>query len=698
MIEEEILEIKRLLKKNSGHKIPYVLLILLIIFVWWQFKGVVVLEYLLGENQAEKYFNDTVAKLKNNDPEAARILGEIKRQQDVKEWAVAFKAKEKTDGLSGVRSLAGRIKEGQPVYEKVLVEYALKPGSFNSSEERDHFLFAYDEFFEQQSQINPANANRYSTYLENISSNSGYWEVVKNDPAGMVMLENGVFDDDKSLSYFYMEQRDWLLPVLGGAIANISDSEDLPDVEKVIYIKNVLRRSMQFYPASKYYSEIEDDSGLFWGLFLEYAHVLSPAVTEYVVSPEEAASVIFANQDQFYSVNVGEDFTHGDIEYGKQQAQELAFIKNNKPGIWKKSQEYPLVLRFEKDALDAGDKLLEKYEYLPEFIYSLYPDEAVQAIKAVDLYGDAALYILQKYSHSNRMHDLLKDKNINTRIIPMILKRGDAAFDLIDDDIRWVNRYTNQDGSMRDDSQWLMAIPLIGAPAAVINNWRNGIPNTWGELGWAAFDVVSCVAIIYSLPANAVKTAGKEAFRTTARATGKSAVTNTAQSIMRASFRTISRGGISSSLRSGVIVATRQTFLRSYIAAFVEKVVVIARASGKVVRYTWNQTKIILKNPVARKWIVRASLATYFAVVLSERTIPNLPAVGTKIGEITGKAIHNTAEAFQNAYTSAIAEALNTPPGHSSLIQKFHKGVNVFLIISMVISMGRWVVLKKYYI
>lgn len=613
-----------------------------VVGIFWFFYGNSILENAFGEAPDAEYFKKVAQELKTTDPQAAQVLDTIAKQRDMQEWAVAFKARQEVDGLSGVRTLAKSIEQGRLAYEKVLVDIASRHNAFSNKQERDHFFQAYDIYFEPIKSLGGQTIDEYGRSLERFVDNAVYWHAMKDDPGALVMLQNGVFEGEDRLLSFYVEQKDWLQTALSSTMAYLADNADTRSLADVKFIKNTMLRSMQFYPASKAFAEIEGDNGfIFSAVFLEYANILSPAVSKYRLPPEEAANIIFANADQYTAVPVGATVSPEELQRGEEQARELAYLREKKTSIWNKAQEYPLVLRFEKDALDASERLLARYEQLPEFIYSLYPNEAVQAIRAVDFYGDLALYVLQKYSHSERMHEMLKDKNVNTRIVPLIIRRGDEAFSLIEDDMRWLGRYVERDGTPRDDSQgWLSFFPLLGAPAVVINNWRNGYPNTWGELGWAAFDVAGAYSFVNSFAKSTVKVTGRAAVGQVddiAKGVGRTAL-GTADDLARA-------GG--------------QNFLKRYATLLTNQTARIGTGTSKALRYTWNATMNAMKNPTIRKWTARAYFAVYLLVVIDERTIPNLPDVGRAIGEKTGEVLHNTGKAVGNVFSEALTKTFD---------------------------------------
>lgn len=624
---------RKLVSKNV-----VVSIFLLLLITAWFFKGEAWLKDLLGESSGAEYLQKTVKELKATDPEAAKAISEIARKADVEEWALAFKAREKDEGLSGVRTLAREVAQGRPSYEKIMVGIASRANAFAGQEDRDVFLETYAAYFAPIGAIDASTLDEYSLSLERFAAEPAFWHAVKDDPTALLLLRNNVFDNDMELLDFYAQNKDWIQPALFASLAYISQSDNAKD--NLALLKNIIKRAQQFYPASKAFAEIkDDDASSFAVVFLEYAHVLAPAVAQYRIPAEEAADVVFANMDQYRAVSIGENFTAEVLREGENQAKYLAQLRDQKKATWNKAREYPLVLRFEKDALEASERLLDRHPEIPEFIYSLYPDEPVQAIRAADIFGDPGIYILSKYSHSERLHTMLKDPKIGVRIVPLLLKSGDEGFSLLNDDIRWLDRYVNPDGTLRDDSQgWLSSIPFVGAPLVVIKNWKNGYPNTWGELGWATFDVAGSVMLLSSLKTGAVVAKGAASYGDdAARIAGRTAATYGDDAIR--------------------VAGTTKSLLGRFSAIRFAQVSHIASGAGSIIKKGFAATIQTMKNPLVKRWGPRVLLGVYLTVTVTERTVPNLPALGAKIGEVLGKTVNSVVRGTINAGTAFLIES-----------------------------------------
>ena len=652
--------------KNKG---AFILLIVLAIGgFFWFFKGEAFLNSLFAEPMG-KYLENTAQTLRQTDPEAARVLEEFARQRDVNEWAArAFQAREQAGGLSGVRDLAIRIEQDRVAYEMVIAEIASRPGAFRNDQERDSFILAYATYFEPLEVLDGRMVDEEARFLRENVGNAAHWNVAKDDPMALTMLRAGVFDGNDSLLSFYSEHRDWLHTALEKALfqfyVNVSDEPS----ENLEFLRNAATRTMQFYPASKAFAEVGEDEGfLFAAVFLEYAHILAPTVTEWRIPPDEAAAVVFANQDQYRAVPVDESVSAGDIRQGMEQARELAYLRDNRTFLWNKAQEEALVLRFYRDSAGAGERLLQRYEGLPSFVYSQYPDESVQVIRAIDIYGDLALYYLQRYAESERMKEFLRKDGVGVRILPLIFREGDRAFDMVEENMRWLDRYVNLDGTPREGQDWLMTLPFVGAPLQVINNWRNGYPSTWGEIGWAGLDVALIVLLVAPLPTPPPG----------ARTATRAVVAGTKSSVRVGSQGAVllGRGAAIQTARTGGSLLTRYAAYASALAART------AQGAGGVVKATWTQARkaaYVLRNPYVRKGV----FAVYVTVVLNERTIPGLPALGTAAGETVGRALNSVGQAAGNAFSAALTNAFgaNSALGRSAIAATLNKGVWVVML------------------
>lgn len=115
--------------------------------------------------------------------------------------------------------------------------------------------------------------------------------------------------------------------------------------------------------------------------------------------------------------------------------------------------------------------------------------------------------------------------------VPAFLKQHpDDGIALLKADSKWLDKEFKEDGRRRKDSV-LGYVPLVGGIIEVGMNIAQGYPTTWGEIGWAAFDVaedaLAIAAFVATAPgggsgALAIKGAGAAA-KSAARGAAKSA-------------------------------------------------------------------------------------------------------------------------------------------------------------------------------
>lgn len=87
--------------------------------------------------------------------------------------------------------------------------------------------------------------------------------------------------------------------------------------------------------------------------------------------------------------------------------------------------------------------------------------------------------------------------------VPAFLKQHpDNGLKLLSEDPKWLDKEFKEDGRPKKDSV-LGYVPFVGGIIKVSMNVAQGYPNTWGEIGWAAFDVAEDALAIAAFVATA---------------------------------------------------------------------------------------------------------------------------------------------------------------------------------------------------
>ncbi|MGI9239906.1 MAG: hypothetical protein ACR2RV_03845, partial [Verrucomicrobiales bacterium] len=298
------------------------------------------------------------------------------------------------------------------------------------------------------------------------------------------------------------------------------------------------------------------------------------------------------------------------------------------------------------------------------FLYTNYEDEIPAAASALEKFGDLGLYILNRYQADPRVHQLLTNPEVGPRAIPFLARFGDQGFEKLDANIAWLDRYFDASGNPKKGHGWVEGIPIVGAPANVVQHWAQGNPVSWGELGWAGLDVVDGALLVASFGASTPVTVAKQ----TAKATGRQAIKQStrsaaksasAKAAARSSARNTARKSFLKSFagRSGrwaaPIVGGTELVFRLGRTTF-SRIGVGARQAATRLSSTWAASPLRL-----RKWTYRGLLGVGLYFTITERTIPKLPEIAAGIGEQVGKIATSITEAVPAALAATLREWLD---------------------------------------
>ena len=273
----------------------------------------------------------------------------------------------------------------------------------------------------------------------------------------------------------------------------------------------------------------------------------------------------------------------------------------------------------------------------------------------------------------------MRDPKIGHRIVPFLAKEMDAGLDRAEDP-RWVDKYFDAEGKPVPEP-WLTAVPLVGAPLQVTRNWFNGIPNEWGELGWAALDVADSLLLVASFGGSsgitALKSGAEVAEKQALKSTAKEVVKVEGEQVLKRLTREEARHLIAEQTARRISKPAAEELSRSLLRRAVTTptsgVIRVWGASRQVMvwgnrlflqagRYAYQSARVVLETwqevplPV-RLWTYRALLGASLFVTLTKRTIPGLHQLGTKLGEETGRLTREMVHATTDALTAAAKEA-----------------------------------------
>jgi hypothetical protein len=646
-----------------------------LLLVWLLYGNSALQDLEEGNSGPRRYVENQVERLKQSNPEAGAALASIARERDIRAMAASLRMYDKETGGNPVHSLVRDLErnrnEGLRWY--ALSNIAIANYSQAPAHERDGFLNAYGEVYQNVMELDPsgAMADDYAAMLADAKDDRS-WKVVAEDPAALVFRR--ILKDSPDSWEYYAKERDWLNDILV--------SLPVPEEDATLYppaVLDAIQTIRRYDPAFKkaYLSKLGNDPEAdpmigvaLLELFAEYGEYLL-AGDDTGLPAEEMADILYANRSDF----MFSDEPSSRTREMRNSIARMLTIRANKPNVWRSALEEMNVLWLERVAPEQAEYIAGAYGGgdVPTLLLTYYENEAPSAAQAIVAYGDLGLYMLSRYRDDETFKRHLASERVGIRVIPFIIRFPGDGFASLESDTRWVDKYFNPDGSERDQG-WIKDIPLIGGPANVVGNWVNGVPNTWGELGWAAFDVVDCALIVASFGSStavsqgakqAGKQVGKQALKATVRKTA-------AKSVLGAAARTTAR-------RTAVSVA--KTTGKSALSLLVR----VANAGYRSIRwgvratisagaYSWKTVRTVWRSipPMGRRVITGTLALAMFCYSYDRRNTPEAIKKGMEsLGKQVGKTVIAVGRGAAAGITQAVNEMLGNMGGSLSPTGRF---------------------------
>ena len=521
----------------------------------------------------------------------------------------------------------------------------------------------------------------YVTTLEQARQHSSVWPLVWDDPLGLIIwdeLTKFTQDDQATLQAltFYHKNRVWLADPL----ASLDLSQVAPG-ENDWTIPEVINRLMQFEETLRLaIHEDEGDLGVYGlAVMLTHGQLVDECRKNYRLDPSETISVIFMNlnllSDWDPQNENGQLILEGDSKWIHDKASWLAQIEKQSSTVWLSAGTSPFALKLHIDAPATATSILAKYtaDAIPILIYQHFedPKQVEAAAKAIDIYGEVAMYVFVRYEDDAFIKKLgkhLTDPEIGHRIIPFILMFGDEAFEKIANDPEWLDKYFKKDGSPREE-KWIKFVPIVGGAANVVQNWVQGNPNEWSEIGWAVWDVADAALAVYTLGASKGVTTSAKA----GALAGKTAI--------------ITRGGPTRGHLAGLWkkALTSPVGLRMSKVKILSQTAKLVGGTGKIIKLTvWGTVTMIgtparltwqgvhktlqawKKLPVnVRKWTLRGLVATSVLIKFNIRTAPHIKEIARGISDLLANAASGATEMAATAISNFFQKLLDELTGNN---------------------------------
>ena len=606
----------------------------------WLLFGQTILRTLSPENQNQRQLDSQIAELRKLNPEADAFFAKTQDRREAAALGATIRAAELQHGKdSALRTVADQIDSANPPPYYRLLRLATDINHAPSEADREAIIYSHGTTLQALLvEKDGIAAREYLTQLETAAADSELWPIIKDDPVGLMLAPQ--LESQPELWQFYRDEREWLADILASA-APTEDS----DLQGGAFLAHLVSVAKDNHPQLK--TAVAEFGLVALPLYENYGATLR-ATNKLGVPDLETLELIFANQDVF-STN-------------PPSADALINLKKNRPTVWDAARYEPLVLRLDSEIPNLSELLLKQFpdSDIAAFLYTNYEDAIPAAASALQKFGDLGLYILNRYQEDPRVHELLKNPKVGARAIPFIARFGDQGFEKLDDNMKWLDRYFDAEGNPKKGHSWIEGIPIVGAPANVVQLWAKGHPVSVGELGWAGLDVLDGTLLVASFGTSAPITVAKQGVK----ATGKQAIKQSTRKAAKSSLkRAATRGAVRQSFlkkfaqRGGrwaaPITGSAKLVLRIG-RTTVSGIGTTARQAGTKMRTAWAASPLRV-----RKWTYRGLLAVGLYFTITERTIPKLPELVSKVGEQLGKIANSVTAAVPSTLAAALREWLD---------------------------------------
>lgn len=574
---------------------------------------------------ASHYLDETIARVRREDPRAAIELDDLRKQRDQRAVAATLLQSEQSNGMAGVKDVGDKIAGKQTVAELELAMLAMDPKLIEDPADREAFVTSHAALMNVLKVDATSELSReYFAYLREASKSPEVWRVVRDDPVALFVFRDV---QNAELRDFYVRERDWLSDIL-------CQFQGLPQEHSGI--EDLIKTAQKYHPLTKQaVASPEEFGGLGLGLeafqiFLTCGDVIQECVREFRLPLEQVLEVLYANGDTVSDRLVVQNQNPQEV------ARFLADLYKSQPESWDAARRYSLVLRLMSDVPQHAGKVLKEHRHddIASFLYSAYEEEIVPATRAVDFYGDLAIYELGKYSEDKRFRELLRDNQVGARLIPYVVRFGDEGIDKLGDNTAWLDKHFDANGKEKGP-EWWQAVPIVGAPANVIRNWSTGIPNEWSEVGWAGLDAVDGVLLVASFGGTTIIKEGgeavaKQAVKRTAIQSGRAAASAASKGARSAAAKLAAKVGGESLLKRAIQFAARAGGAIKATAMYGGRI--WSATGGRVVHAAQAAVGAWSKVPPnIRRWTYRGLLAAGLFITLKERTVPILIRIKDEI-------------------------------------------------------------------
>jgi len=624
----------------------------------WFFKGGDLLQG--SEGVYERKLRELLGKIEKSNPEAAKRIKEAGKRDPYAVSVAVATLKNQKDYEKQITKFSESLKDDEPNAFIEAIELSVDKNLVHDNEDRKKVIYAHGSFLylkeselikkalvtknlEEQGKYKDdiqKLVNEHFDRLKKFSKEPGTWEIVKYDPVAVMVFTEV---EDSKLRQFYVENHEWVQDMFS-QFQNLPQEKDKEGSS--VSIKSVLETASLYYPETKKAVVDQKQNGCGFGpmgfqLFFKYGDLIKTCVDKEKVLPLcETLEIFFSQQDYLNSFIE----KHATESAASLLARNLGEIKKTSPDLWRAAKASPGALDLYEDAKEFANDVFKKCDGInvQDLLYADYftPDRVLlkNAAHALAKWGQLAFYTLNEYSesvnnkptsgnqvpkktiNSNEFNDnnFKKALSKDFRTVFYVFRNGQSGISEILAKPKCIDKFVDDKGELKPEAL-LKSIPILGGPVTVFDNWVNGYPNSYAELGWAALDVADGALLVMTLGVSAETTVAKTAAKTAAKELARKAAQETAKKGIKTTFSKFAESTLSKFIR--VLSVSDKVFLSipSGLLRFAGKTINIALYLAKTAVKTWSGLPSGFKS-----FVYKSFLAITISVSIVFRTIPAL--------------------------------------------------------------------------
>ena len=634
----------------------FLFFLILVAALAWLFKGGDLLQG--SEGVHERKLRELLGNIEKSNPEAAKRIKEAGKKDPYTVAVAVATLKNQKDYEKQITRFSESLKDDEPNAFIEAIELSVDKNLVYDNEDRKKVIYAHGSFLylkeselikkalieknlEEQGKYKSeiqALVNEHFDRLKKFSKEPGTWEIVKYDPVAVIVFTEV---EDSKLRQFYVENHEWVQDMF-------SQFQNLPQEKEgsSVSIKSVLETASLYYPETKKAVVDQKQNGCGFGpmgfqLFFKYGELIKTCVDKEKVLPLcETLEIFFSQQDYLNSFIE----KHSTESAASLLARNLGEIKKTSPDLWRAAKASPGALDLYEDAKEFANDVFKKCDGInvQDLLYADYltPDRVLlkNAAHALAKWGQLAFYTLNEYSesvnnkptsgnqvpkktiNSNEFNDnnFKKALSKDFRTVFYVATHGQTGISEILTNGKYLDKDLKANGDPLDPS-FLKNLPLVGGPLTVFNNWTEGIPNTYGELGWAALDVADGSLLVFTLGASAETTVAKQAAKTAAKELARAAAKKALKNEVKTGFAKFAGSAFSRFIGVLIKIDMNLWSIPSTLLKFAGKTFNVALYLARAAVKTWSGLPSGFKS-----FVYKSFLAITISVSIVFRTIPAL--------------------------------------------------------------------------